>query len=135
LEEEDERGVQFTNEKKRMQQNIQVRRIFFKEVSNNEIKTTTDRLVLSLCQITFVHKKKTFPVTSIVSSSFSGPGGAVRGGGKCPTAPPAGKGYLGDQSEKSGNRPVECRGAERPAQQGGHHIFTVIIVVHDPIQC
>lgn len=60
--------------------------------------------------------------------SLSGPGGAVRGGGKCPTAPPAGEGFLGDQSEESGNRLAECSGAERPTQQGGHHIITFIIL-------
>lgn len=52
--------------------------------------------------------------------SLSGLGGAVRGGGKCPTAPPAGEGHLGDQSEESGIRPAECSGAERQTQQSGH---------------
>lgn len=84
LEEEEERGVQLTNEKKRMQQNIQVR---------------SDIHFLLLMII------KT-EVNDCLNYSFlllSGPGGAVRGGGKCPTAPPAGEGYLGDQSKKSGN--------------------------------
>lgn len=47
------------------------------------------------------------------SLCLSGPGGAARGGGKCQAAPPAGKGYTGDQSEECGDRPADCSGAER----------------------
>lgn len=71
---------------------------------------------------------------------LSGPGGAVRGGGKCQTAPPIGEGFLGDQSEESGDRPTDCSGTERPTHQGGYHVkslnktsLCLFMCVHAPV--
>lgn len=86
LEEEEERGAQLTNEKKRMQQNIQVfiPCMFLPDLVNITSKTSeTSRLSL--------------PYMLLNICFFSGPGGAVRGRGECSSAPPAGESHPGDE--------------------------------------
>lgn len=47
--------------------------------------------------------------------------GRGRGG---TAAAPAGEGYTGNQSEESGDRGPDCRGAERQTEQGLSHLFS-----------
>ncbi len=97
LEEEEERTLQQTNEKKRVQQHVQVRRMG-------------------------VHVCVWCPLLNIFCQHhclfLSGSRGTARGGRGNTSAPPAGESHSGEQAEESGGWDADCGRAERQIQQG-----------------